>query len=139
MHFDMAKPGHLYYLNINTTYNSSIMLNYNQKECAFWSNYLPSVIGMLVPTYPPTTEVMKYELYINQKNKPAFLLAVLVGAKRAPPDRLLERFRNVSATDSYCVHLLHAVEERSQVTISGLKKSALPNLGFLILSTGDAE
>ncbi|XP_059481006.1 neuroligin-2 isoform X2 [Neocloeon triangulifer] len=56
LHFDMAKTGHLYYLNINTTYNSSIMLNYNQKECAFWTNYLPSVIGMLVPTYPPTTE-----------------------------------------------------------------------------------
>ncbi|XP_065332754.1 neuroligin-like protein glit-1 isoform X2 [Cloeon dipterum] len=56
LHFQPAQTGRLYYLNLNTTYNSSIMVNYNQKECAFWSNYLPSVIGILVPTYPPTTE-----------------------------------------------------------------------------------
>lgn len=57
LHFEMARAGELKYLNINTTYNSSIMLNYRQTECAFWTEYLPTVIGVLVPTYPPTTEV----------------------------------------------------------------------------------
>lgn len=57
LHFDVAKPGQLRYLNINTTYNSSILLNYRQTESAFWSMYLPTVIGRLVPTYPPVTEV----------------------------------------------------------------------------------
>ncbi|XP_071872537.1 carboxyl ester lipase-like protein Gli isoform X1 [Bombus fervidus] len=56
LHFDVAKPGQLRYLNINTTYNSSILLNYRQTESAFWSMYLPTVIGRLVPTYPPVTE-----------------------------------------------------------------------------------
>jgi hypothetical protein len=53
----MARAGQLYYLNINTTFNSSVMLNYKQTETAFWSVYLPTVIGHLVPTYPPVTEV----------------------------------------------------------------------------------
>merc|ERR1712241_1191454 len=39
-----------------TTENSTTYWNYRQKECAFWTEYLPSVIGMLTPTYPPTTE-----------------------------------------------------------------------------------
>ncbi|KAG8232919.1 hypothetical protein J437_LFUL011028 [Ladona fulva] len=56
MHFEVARPGSLKYLNINTTFNSSVMLNYRQTECAFWTEYLPTVIGMLVPTYPPSTE-----------------------------------------------------------------------------------
>ncbi|XP_043284209.1 cholinesterase isoform X2 [Venturia canescens] len=56
LHFEVAKPGYLKYLNINTTYNSSIYYNYRQTESAFWSEYLPTVIGRLVPTYPPVTE-----------------------------------------------------------------------------------
>ncbi|CAK9828610.1 Neuroligin-4, Y-linked [Anthophora retusa] len=56
LHFNVAKPGQLQYLNINTTFNSSILLNYRQIESAFWSQYLPTVIGRLVPTYPPVTE-----------------------------------------------------------------------------------
>lgn len=56
LHFQQAYQGELRYLNINTTFNSSILLNYRQTECAFWTQYLPTVIGVLVPTYPPTTE-----------------------------------------------------------------------------------
>ncbi|XP_014611620.1 PREDICTED: cholinesterase isoform X1 [Polistes canadensis] len=56
LHFDVAKYGQLKYLNINTTFNSSILINYRQTESAFWSMYLPTVIGRLVPTYPPVTE-----------------------------------------------------------------------------------
>ncbi|VVC28961.1 Carboxylesterase type B, conserved site,Carboxylesterase, type B,Alpha/Beta hydrolase fold [Cinara cedri] len=56
IHFDMAYKGNLKYLNINTTYNATIKQNYRQMESAFWSEYLPTVIGIIVPTYPPTTE-----------------------------------------------------------------------------------
>lgn len=60
MHFELARYGQLRYLNINTTFNSSIQINYRQTESAFWSMYLPTVIGYLVPTYPPVTEVRFY-------------------------------------------------------------------------------
>lgn len=57
LHFDVAKMGELRYLNINTTFNSSILLNYRQTQSAFWSMYLPTVIGRILPTYPPYPEV----------------------------------------------------------------------------------
>ena len=54
----MAKQGEiLEYLAINTTENSTTLWNYRQRECAFWTEYLPTVIGYITPTYPPTTEV----------------------------------------------------------------------------------
>ncbi len=53
MHFDEAVVGQLYYLNINTTYNSTILFNYRQMESAFWSEYIPTVVGVLVPLYYP--------------------------------------------------------------------------------------
>lgn len=56
LHFEKAVNGQLKYLNVNTTFNSSIMINYRQTESAFWTMYLPTVIGHLVPTYPPSTE-----------------------------------------------------------------------------------
>ncbi|XP_044741551.1 neuroligin-4, X-linked isoform X2 [Chrysoperla carnea] len=57
LHFERARPGFLKYLNINTTYNSTILWDYRQTESAFWSYYLQTVIGRLVPTYPPITEI----------------------------------------------------------------------------------
>ncbi|XP_073992685.1 carboxyl ester lipase-like protein Gli isoform X2 [Rhodnius prolixus] len=56
IHFEVATKGCLKYLNLNTTYNSSVLLNYRQTESAFWTWYLPTVIGIIVPTYPPFTE-----------------------------------------------------------------------------------
>ncbi|XP_072401949.1 cholinesterase isoform X1 [Diabrotica undecimpunctata] len=56
LHFEESKHGQLKYLNLNTTYNSSIMWNFRQTESAFWSQYIPTLVGHLVPTYPPTTE-----------------------------------------------------------------------------------
>ncbi|XP_018570116.1 neuroligin-4, Y-linked isoform X1 [Anoplophora glabripennis] len=56
LHFEESKHGQLKYLNLNTTYNSSIMWNFRQTESAFWTQYIPMVVGHLVPTYPPTTE-----------------------------------------------------------------------------------
>nr|CAD7201334.1 unnamed protein product [Timema douglasi] len=66
LHFDVARNGELRYLNINTTFNSSIQLNYRQTEAAFWSMYLPTVVGHLVPTYPPITEYsLKFNSYAS--------------------------------------------------------------------------
>lgn len=56
LHFEEAKIGRLVYLNLNTTFNSSLMWNYRQTESAFWTHYLPMLVGRLLPTYPPTTE-----------------------------------------------------------------------------------
>ncbi|XP_054268687.1 neuroligin-2 [Macrosteles quadrilineatus] len=56
LHFEMARDGLLKYLSVNTTFNSSVQLNYRQTESAFWTWYLPTVVGYLVPTYPPSTE-----------------------------------------------------------------------------------
>ncbi|XP_017782173.1 PREDICTED: neuroligin-4, Y-linked isoform X2 [Nicrophorus vespilloides] len=56
LHFEQARNGQLTYLNLNTTYNSSIMWNYRQTESAFWTQYLPMVVGNLVVTLRPTTE-----------------------------------------------------------------------------------
>ncbi|XP_055713537.1 cholinesterase [Phlebotomus papatasi] len=56
LHFDKAINGELRYLNLNTTFNSTIRMNYRQKQCAFWTQYIPTVVGVLLPTYPPSTE-----------------------------------------------------------------------------------
>ncbi|KAK7602540.1 hypothetical protein V9T40_008129 [Parthenolecanium corni] len=63
IHFDAAVSGQLYYLNINTTFNSSILFDYKQKESAFWSEYLPTVIGNVIPLYPPY-----YDLWWQQSS-----------------------------------------------------------------------
>ena len=58
VHWDMSTNGEiLKYLAVNTTENSTTLWNYRQRECAFWTEYLPTVIGYITPTYPPTTEV----------------------------------------------------------------------------------
>ena len=57
VHWDMTIKEEIQrYLALNTTENSTTLWNYRQKECAFWTEYLPSVIGYITPTYPPTTE-----------------------------------------------------------------------------------
>ena len=46
VHWDMSKQGEiLEYLAVNTTENSTTLWNYRQRECAFWTEYLPTVIG----------------------------------------------------------------------------------------------
>ena len=65
VHWDMATNGEiLKYLAVNTTENSTTLWNYRQRECAFWTEYLPTVIGYITPTYPPTTEVSRFLGYI---------------------------------------------------------------------------
>ncbi|KAI5750278.1 hypothetical protein M8J76_014309 [Diaphorina citri] len=56
LHFEKASMGTLKYLNLNTTFNSSIQMNYRQTESAFWTWYMPTLVGVVTPTYPPFTE-----------------------------------------------------------------------------------
>ena len=70
----MAKQGEiLEYLAVNTTENSTTLWNYRQRECAFWTDYLPTVIGYITPTYPPTTEVRNLSncIFIFVQGNPA--------------------------------------------------------------------
>jgi hypothetical protein len=133
----MARAGQLKYLNINTTFNSSVLLNYRQTESAFWSTYLPTVIGHLVPTYAPFTEVShdqdsKHTVVHSPKatsgvcamlmTLPLFHLhiilicVVLVGAETATADCVLECDICVLTADCVGGHLLHPVEERKEVS-----------------------
>ena len=75
----------LYYLAINSTENSTTLWNYRQRECAFWTEYLPQVIGYITPTYPPTTEVCGGNFAGGKKvflggNEPKLFL----GSRRTP-------------------------------------------------------
>ncbi|OXA58168.1 Neuroligin-4, Y-linked [Folsomia candida] len=56
IYWERATPADLKYLALNGTNNSTIQRNYRQRELTFWSEYMPSVVGHLVATYPPTTE-----------------------------------------------------------------------------------
>jgi hypothetical protein len=83
VHWTPAKQGEiLEYLALNTTENSTTLWNYRQRECAFWTEYLPTVIGYITPTYPPTTEVGSFfkcfrqfenQRYVGKKNLKKFV------------------------------------------------------------------
>ena len=67
---EMRQPGQswLQYLNLNQTDNSTLEFNYRQQESAFWSEYMPSVVGYLLPTYRPFTEVRTFRLSREKRN-----------------------------------------------------------------------
>jgi hypothetical protein len=56
IYWERSTPADIKYLALNGTNNSTIQRNYRQRELTFWSEYMPSVVGHLVATYPPTTE-----------------------------------------------------------------------------------
>ncbi|XP_037079345.1 neuroligin-3-like [Pollicipes pollicipes] len=79
-----ALAGDLRYLSINNTFNSTIFSNYRQTELSFWSQYLPTVVGHLVPTYRPSTEFWweprePLQIAFWSVTSLAFLLLVIVG------------------------------------------------------------
>ncbi|KAF0313426.1 Neuroligin-3 [Amphibalanus amphitrite] len=76
--------GDLRFLSINNTFNSTMFSNYRQTECSFWSRYLPTVVGHLVPTYRPSTEFWwepqePLQIAFWSVTALAFLLLVIVG------------------------------------------------------------
>lgn len=85
------RHGWLQYLNLNRTDNSTLEFNYRQQECAFWSEYMPSVVGVMLPTYRPFTEVISHSLFLAMYQVTSFksnlfilfllLRLVLVGTK----------------------------------------------------------
>lgn len=78
LHFEMATPGQLRYLNVNTTLNSSVLLNYRQTEAAFWSEYLPTVIGAMFPIYRPYSEVLTV---VSQRHSKFLFLSLTVAER----------------------------------------------------------
>ncbi|CAG0888223.1 unnamed protein product [Darwinula stevensoni] len=56
INWEKAEVGDLKYLSVNNTFNTTMLRNYQQQQCAFWSEYIPLVVGRLIPTLEPTTE-----------------------------------------------------------------------------------
>ena len=56
LHFEQANVGDLRYLNINTTFNSSICTNYRSRHAAFWNHYLPTLVRQYLPPFVPFDE-----------------------------------------------------------------------------------
>lgn len=51
--WEQAQPRNLLYLHLNTTRYSSMLRDYQQDENAFWTQYMPTLIGPPPPTFPP--------------------------------------------------------------------------------------
>jgi hypothetical protein len=110
------------YLNVNNTFNTSMLTNYRQLHFGFWTHYLPQVVGNLVPTYEPTTEVKKSAVIVMKLSKSGSFIqnwvlrrsvsvvSVLVGTKRSNTGGVLECLRNSSVLlDSHWSLLLPLV------------------------------
>lgn len=134
IHFEMATEGQLRYLNLNTTFNSSIELNYRQTELAFWTVYLPTVIGRVLPTYPPITEYWwepKQPLQIafwTVSSACLLLVALLVvccmlwrNAKRAAPPKW--KMVPIQESDRYYADDVFVVPEAEDVGIDNTNRS----------------
>ena len=119
----MAKQGEiLEYLAVNTTENSTTLWNYRQRECAFWTEYLPTVIGYITPTYPPTTEVhTSIAIHFLDNFNVIFLLKtctiflVLVGARIAIANCVLVDKRHMFGVMCTRCSLLSIVEKCEKV------------------------
>ena len=69
----------LQYLSVNTTNYTSIMhRDYRQKECQFWSEYLPSISMSAPPVWPPLYEPLEIELRIYKASTWAVLAALIL-------------------------------------------------------------
>lgn len=67
LHFDLATDGELKYLNLNTTYNSSILLNYRQTESAFWTQVYDRTLQsahFTISAILPYNDFNAFSLYI---------------------------------------------------------------------------
>ena len=120
VHWDMAKQGEiLEYLAVNTTENSTTLWNYRQRECAFWTEYLPTVIGYITPTYPPTTEVRTTTfIQINGflfKTCMFQSFLVLVGARVTFANCVLVDKRHMFSVMCTCCSLLFIMEKCEKV------------------------
>lgn len=110
------RHGWLHYLNLNGTDNSTYEFNYRQQECAFWSEYMPSVVGVYLPTYKPFTEVFLNKHSATKDSKTFYSITVLVGTEHSHIYRFLVDMRYLCHF-SYARHpLLLPVARRQEVT-----------------------
>lgn len=69
----------LEYLSVNTTNYTSIMhRDYRQKECQFWSEYLPSISMSAPPVWPALFEPLEVELRIYRGTAWALFAALIL-------------------------------------------------------------
>lgn len=118
IHFDRAINGELRYLNINTTFNSSILLNYRQTENAFWSE-----VSLRID--PANTSSFKRIFLVSSNDRRhasaniSTVDRVLVGAEGAAANRFLEHVDSVSHPTRAARHVLHSVAQRKEVWTRG--------------------
>ena len=60
-------------------FSTSIMWrDYKQKACQFWNDYIPSMIGRVPPTWPPTYEPYELELRVYRAATWSILAALII-------------------------------------------------------------
>lgn len=112
IHFDRARNGELKYLNLNTTYNSSILLNFRQTESAFWTQVLSmkvSVTTQLVHTIYSISVFANSDRCVSTNLSTIY--GILVGTKGTVTDSLLEYVRCLSVSNGSSSNLLYAVAQ----------------------------
>lgn len=111
LHFDVARNGELKYLNLNTTYNSSILLNYRQTESAFWTQ----VIFLSCNKHMVRSKVILFLVFTNGYwgfgANLSTINGILVGASRTIANSILEYGCNFNVSNGFGGDLLHSLEE----------------------------
>ena len=65
-------------LNMNPFSTSIMWRDYKQKACQFWNDYIPSLVGRVPPTWPPTYEPYELELHIYRAATWSVLAALII-------------------------------------------------------------
>lgn len=65
-------------INMNAWSTSIMWRDYKQKACQFWNDYIPSLVGKIPPTWPPTYEPYEVELRIYRAATWSVMAALIV-------------------------------------------------------------
>jgi hypothetical protein len=65
-------------INMNAWSTSIMWKDYKQKACQFWNDYIPSLVGKIPPTWPPTYEPYEVELRIYRAATWSVMAALIV-------------------------------------------------------------
>lgn len=77
--WEPMKTRKLEYLSVNSTNYTTVMHHdYMQKESQFWNDYMPTIIGKIAPTWPPTYQPVEEELRIYRAATWSVLAALIV-------------------------------------------------------------
>lgn len=121
IHFDVAKDGELKYLNLNTTYNSSILLNFRQTESAFWTQVITNKNRVIFLSSVANQFAFSFSFSVfagTCRQVSAHLSAIygiLVGATGTAPNSILEHDWSMPIPYGYCCHVLHTMAKCQEV------------------------